>query len=129
MLDLIQKAIRTGRTQRKENLHVSEITEKLENLSAREREVLDGVVGGKSNRIIAGLLELSEKSVEFHRAKMLEKMAAATLADLIRMITQVNRAGRSTSLAPAPSTRPFQIYFKLWILAERLTISPSQRLA
>jgi two-component system response regulator FixJ len=95
LLDLIQKAIRTGRTQRKENLHVSEITEKLENLSAREREVLDGVVGGNSNRIIAGLLKLSEKSVEFHRAKMMEKMAAATLADLIRMITQANRAGKS----------------------------------
>ncbi len=95
MLDLIQKAIRTGRTQRKENLHVSEITEKLENLSTREREVLDGVVGGNSNRIIAGLLNLSEKTVEFHRAKMMEKMAAATLADLIRMITQVNRAGKS----------------------------------
>jgi FixJ family two-component response regulator len=94
-LDLIQKAIRTGRTQRKESLHVSEISEKLENLSAREREVLDGVVGGNSNRIIADLLDLSEKTVEFHRAKMMEKMAAATLADLIRMITHVSRAGKA----------------------------------
>ncbi|MBT4672350.1 MAG: response regulator transcription factor [Rhodospirillaceae bacterium] len=95
LLDLIQKAIRTGRTQRKESLHVSEINEKLENLSAREREVLDGVVGGNSNRIIADLLDLSEKTVEFHRAKMMEKMAAATLADLIRMITHVSRAGKA----------------------------------
>ncbi len=100
LLDLIQKAIRSGRTQRRENLHVSEITEKLENLSAREREVLDGVVGGNSNRIIAGLLDLSEKTVEFHRAKMMDKMAAATLADLIRMITQVNRAGKADISGP-----------------------------
>jgi FixJ family two-component response regulator len=101
LLDLIQKAIRSGRTQRRENLHVSEITEKLENLSAREREVLDGVVGGNSNRIIAGLLDLSEKTVEFHRAKMMDKMAAATLADLIRMITHVNRAGKADLSGPA----------------------------
>jgi two-component system response regulator FixJ len=95
LLDLLQKAVRSGRTQRRENLRVSEILEKLENLSAREREVLDAVVGGNSNRIIAGMLDLSEKTVEFHRAKMMEKMAAATLAELVRMITLVKRAGKA----------------------------------
>ena len=70
-------------------------------MSAREREVLDGGGGGNSNRIIAGLLDLSEKTVEFHRAKMMDKMAAATLADLIRMITHVNRAGKADLSGPA----------------------------
>ncbi|MAF49292.1 MAG: response regulator [Rhodospirillales bacterium] len=93
LLDLIQQAIRSDRARRKERRQVSEITERMNNLSVREREVLDGVVDGNSNRIIASTLNLSEKTVEFHRSKMMDKMAAATLADLIRMITLVKRAG------------------------------------
>jgi len=87
LLDLVQKAIRQDSSNTSARIQLKSIRDKLDNLTERERQVLDGVVGGESNKIIAGKLSLSEKTIEFHRAKMMEKMKAATLADLIKMVT------------------------------------------
>lgn len=54
-------------------------------LSAREREVLEGVAGGHSNRIIAEELEISPRTVEIHRANMLQKLGARHTSDAIRI--------------------------------------------
>ena len=58
---------------------------RLATLSTREREVMDKVVIGRPNKIIAVELELSIKTVEAHRARMMDKMGAASLAELLRM--------------------------------------------
>jgi len=62
-----------------------EIIEKLGTLSEREREVLDGVVAGRPNKIIARDLGISPRTVEIYRAKVMAKMQADNLAALVRM--------------------------------------------
>ncbi|MPZ59196.1 MAG: response regulator [Rhizobiales bacterium] len=61
------------------------ITEKLALLSARERQVLEGLVNGHPNKIIAFNLGISPRTVEIYRAHVMTKMEAASLSDLVRM--------------------------------------------
>ena len=59
----------------------------LDRLTTREREVLDGIIAGQTNKATANALGLSEKTVEVHRARMMDKMGADSLVELIRMVT------------------------------------------
>jgi len=61
------------------------LLEKLTNLSGRERDVLDGLVAGKSNKIIAFDLGISPRTVEIYRANVMTKMNAGSLSELVRM--------------------------------------------
>jgi FixJ family two-component response regulator len=58
-------------------------------LTSRERQVLDGVVAGLLNKQIAARLGIAEQTVKVHRARVMEKMSASSLADLVR---QMDRA-------------------------------------
>jgi len=58
-------------------------------LSPREREVLDLVVAGKMNKTIADVMNISIKTVEAHRAKVMEKMGARSLAELVQSVIKV----------------------------------------
>ena len=66
----------------------AEIRGRLESLSERERQVLDGLVAGKSNKIIAHDLNLSARTVEGYRASVMVKMQAHSLSALIRMVSE-----------------------------------------
>jgi len=92
ILEIVQRAIRADAEARTMEIQRVEIERRISGLTPREREVLDRVVRGESNRGMATALGLSEKTIEFHRAKMMEKMQAATLADLIMMITTFGRS-------------------------------------
>ena len=59
-------------------------------LSPREKEVLDGVVAGKANKVIASELSLSQRTVELHRSHVMEKMSAESLAELVRMVVKLD---------------------------------------
>ncbi len=64
---------------------IAQIQAKLQSLSAREREVLDGLLAGYPNKTIAYDLKLSPRTVEVHRANVMTKMGATSLSSLVRM--------------------------------------------
>ncbi|PHR05109.1 MAG: DNA-binding response regulator, partial [Erythrobacter sp.] len=64
-----------------------EVLDRLALLSTREREVVDGLVDGKANKVIAFDHDISPRTVEVYRANAMMKMQAKTLSDLVRMVT------------------------------------------
>jgi RNA polymerase sigma factor (sigma-70 family) len=89
LLDAIHRAIGQDTRARQERTEVSEIQRRVDSLTPREREVLALVVQGRLNKQIAYELGLSEKTVKVHRARVMEKMQADSLADLVRLADKV----------------------------------------
>jgi len=69
----------------------TELRERLPRLSSRERQVLDGLVAGHANKVIAFDLEISPRTVEVYRANVMTKMQARSLSELVRMTILVQR--------------------------------------
>ena len=86
LLDLIQKAVSVSLKRDQERHREQETAGRLDGLTAREREVLDLVVEGLTNRSIAGTLSISEKTVEAHRARVMEKTGSGSLAELVKLV-------------------------------------------
>jgi FixJ family two-component response regulator len=85
MLDAVAAALERDRDRRKDEQRLSKLRERLEGLTEREREVMGLVTAGLMNKQIAGELGLSEITVKIHRGHVMRKMAARSLADLVRM--------------------------------------------
>jgi FixJ family two-component response regulator len=85
LLDAIHSAISQDRTRRRRNTRLIALRKSLASMTPREREVMTFVVAGRRNKEIAAEIVVSEVTVKAHRAQVMRKMGAASLADLIRM--------------------------------------------
>lgn len=90
LLDCVHNALAEDRVRRCTRAQRQQLLERFGTLTPREQDVLHQVVEGLSNREIADLLHLSRKTVEVHRAKVMQKMQADTLSQLIRMAMALN---------------------------------------
>jgi FixJ family two-component response regulator len=100
LLAAIQAALEGDRTSQRTRLELAELRERYERLTPREQEVMCLVVAGLLNKQIAGELGAAERTVKFHRAHIMEKMRADSLANLVRM------AGRLDIAFPPPGAAP-----------------------
>jgi FixJ family two-component response regulator len=85
LLDAVQAGIQRDRARREEAAFVSELRERFDSLTTREREVMALVVTGRPNKQIAAELKLSEMTVKVHRSQVTRKMRAKSVIDLVRM--------------------------------------------
>ena len=92
--DELLAAVRLGldrdRVRREHDSELSVLKAKVAQLSQREREVMDLVVTGLINKEIGARLGLSEVTVKIHRSRMMQKMEATSLAELVRMADKIN---------------------------------------
>jgi FixJ family two-component response regulator len=85
MLDAVQLGLDRDRSRREAEGSVSQLKERFETLSLREREIMVLVTTGLMNKQIAGNIGLSEVTVKVHRGSVMRKMGAGSLAELVRM--------------------------------------------
>ena len=85
LLDRINHALKLDGENRSTVARHADIQHRLETLTPRERQVMDLVVDGAANKVIAIDLALSERTVEIHRAKVMEKMGARSVAHLVKL--------------------------------------------
>ena len=85
LLDRINHALKQDAENRSTVARRAEVQHRLQTLTPRERQVMDMVVDGAANKVIAIDLHLSERTVEIHRAKVMEKMGARSVAHLVKL--------------------------------------------
>jgi two-component system, LuxR family, response regulator FixJ len=90
LLDRINHALKQDAENRSTLARRAEVLHRLESLTPRERQVMDLVVEGAANKVIAIDLDLSERTVEIHRAKVMEKMGARSVAHLVKLHLMLN---------------------------------------
>jgi len=88
VLSVIEKAFERDAKIREKRARQSRIAGLLATLTEREREVLQRIIEGKPNKIIAAELDISMKTVEFHRAKVMEKTGVDSVAELVQIAMQ-----------------------------------------
>ena len=86
LLDRVQQALQQDQQQRQEQAERERIAARLALLTPRETEVMKGIVKGKLNKVVAADLGLSTRTVEIHRARIMDKMQARSLSSLVQMV-------------------------------------------
>lgn len=107
LLERVQTAVAESLNADEARLWKDEVERRIAALTAREQQVLDLVTLGNTNKSIAKRLAISQRTVEIHRAKVMEKMQAGSLAELVRMmaVTDPWRA-RNQNAVPETPSRP-----------------------
>lgn len=93
LLDRVFEAIAQDRQRRARDSERAAIAERLQRLTPREREVLDRIVAGQANKVIARELAISERTVELHRAHLLQKMGLRSVAQLVQAVLSTQIPG------------------------------------
>jgi FixJ family two-component response regulator len=87
LLERIEEAIKKDIASKEQLIKCREIQNRLDHLTVREQEVLSLIVKGHSNKEMARILDISNRTIEAHRASIMEKMHANSLAELMVMVT------------------------------------------
>jgi len=90
VLSAIARALEHASERRQASEAASSARERMEQLTDREREVFDQLVQGHPNKVIAANLDISPRTVEIHRARVMDKTRARSLSDLVRMALAVS---------------------------------------
>jgi two-component system response regulator FixJ len=93
LLRSVGQALDTGTRAFRERQALADIQERVAGLTPREREVMDLVVQGLPNKAAAAELAISVRTVEIHRARVMEKMEAGSLSELVRMALRLEEVG------------------------------------
>jgi len=94
LLAAIQQALAWDQERRKERKQISTLRERFQQLTERERQVMDRIVAGMANKQVAAELGLSEVTVKFHRRHIMDKTQAGSLAELVRMAEKLKTETR-----------------------------------
>jgi len=85
MLEAVHRALAKATRERRQSEEAAESRAHHEQLTDRERDVFQAIIAGHPNKVIAHLLGISQRTVEIHRARVMEKMHARSLSSLVRM--------------------------------------------
>ncbi len=88
LLDRVLEAVQLAARRRQESAWLANIQSRLDSLTARERDVMEGMVAGRLNKQIAEDLGISMKTVEQHRSRVMEKLQVDSLAELVRIVVR-----------------------------------------
>jgi len=97
LLDAVRVALDRDRARRKHDKEVADLRQRFDSLTSREQEVVSMVVAGMLNKQIAAELGTAESTVKVQRSRGMEKMQAASLAELIKMIEKVKAPSEKAS--------------------------------
>ncbi|EON91681.1 LuxR family two component transcriptional regulator [Marinobacter lipolyticus SM19] len=89
LLEKIEAALKQDLEQRKSLDEKQEIIKRIKSLTPREHEIMDRMIAGQANKVIAIELEISQRTVEIHRSRVMHKMGTHSLAHLVRMVLSV----------------------------------------
>ncbi len=91
LLEIVAKGLEHDRERREQAARYAAIEAALDSLTPRESEVMEEILRGKLNKIIAADLEMSVRTVEVHRARVLEKLGARNGSDMVRLVLSSER--------------------------------------
>jgi FixJ family two-component response regulator len=97
LIDRIQRALAADADNRRALQQLDELRTRYASLTPREQEVLVLVTDGRANKVMAGDLGVSQRTIEIHRARVMEKMGARSVAQLVRMTLDLGIGGASAT--------------------------------
>jgi len=95
LIDAVTKAVEVDRRASERRTELAAIKARFDALTPREREVLGGLVAGHPNKVIAHELGMSPRTVEVHRARVMDKTGAKSLSELVRLVMAAEGEGRA----------------------------------
>jgi len=104
LIDRIHQVLEQEKSRRAARLEEKVIRERLSTLTPRETEVMERVVRGQANKVIAMDLGVSQRTVELHRARVMRKLRMRSLAELVQAVGKVSGAAGSAESTPKPQT-------------------------